>query len=256
MLIPTDWGIGAGGEGMRGHRLLGLLGGALLLSGCNQRLPTFHYRLTVEVETPTGLRTGSSVIEVNTVDQGKGFPGPEAGGVRRDARGQAVVIEVAPHKYIFALLGKKNWYDYAAVLPIGVLQPLIGSGRYPIGVNTDRSQDYLPYEKAHERMVADRGVWSVARTVPANSGDGRQDFWPDFVRFNDLSNPMTVEQLTPDAAGVKRITLQVVSEPVTQGISDILPWLKDPKFGSSPMIIQDSALLSIMTKGNLVRGQS
>lgn len=234
----------------------GLAGLALegALSGCSQRLATFRYRLTVEAETPAGRKIGSSVVEVATVDQGKGFPGPEAGGIRRDARGQAVVIELAPQRYIFALLGKRSWYDYAAALPIGVLQPLIGSGRHPIGVNTDRRQDWLSYDAFQARMVTDRNVWPVPRTVPANAGDKQQDFWPDFVQFENVENPMSVKSVSPDAAGIRRVMLQIVDEPITTGIRAILPWLNDPTFGTKPTIINDDALLSIMTSGNLVRG--
>lgn len=234
----------------------GLAGLALdgALSGCSQRLATFRYRLTVEVETPAGRKIGSSVVEVATVDQGKGFPGPEAGGIRRDARGQAVVIELAPQRYIFALLGKRSWYDYAAALPIGVFQPLIGSGRHPIGSNTDRRQDWLPYDAFQERMVADRNVWSVPRTVPANAGDKQRDFWPDFVQFEDIENPMSVRAASPDAAGIRRVVLQIVNEPITTGIRAILPWLNDPTFGTKSTIINDDALFTVMTSGNLVRG--
>lgn len=43
---------------------------AIILSGCavaeeaEDKAPDYRYRLTVEVETPEGLKTGSSVIEV------------------------------------------------------------------------------------------------------------------------------------------------------------------------------------------------
>lgn len=45
--------------------------GTLALAGCGDPTPTYRYRLTVEVNTPEGLRTGSSVIEVETSVAGK-----------------------------------------------------------------------------------------------------------------------------------------------------------------------------------------
>ncbi|MEP0393170.1 MAG: hypothetical protein ABJ205_00340 [Erythrobacter sp.] len=44
------------------------MAGALLLGGCGAEdvAPDYRYRLTVEVDTPEGLKTGSSVIEVST----------------------------------------------------------------------------------------------------------------------------------------------------------------------------------------------
>ena len=48
--------------------VIGLLGGAVIdgLAGCDVIAPpraSLRYRMTVEVETPQGLRSGSSVIE-------------------------------------------------------------------------------------------------------------------------------------------------------------------------------------------------
>lgn len=40
---------------------------ALMLSGCavaEDKTPDYRYRLTVEVETPEGVKSGSSVIEI------------------------------------------------------------------------------------------------------------------------------------------------------------------------------------------------
>jgi hypothetical protein len=240
---------------MRAGGFVGLLAYGLLLAGCVQRLPTLRYRLTVEIQTPYGLKTGSSVIEVTTVDQGKGFPGPEAGGVRRDAKGQAVVIEIAPHEYVFALLGKRHYYDYAAGLPIGVLQPLIGSGRQPVGPNKDRVQDYISYDQLHKQIASDRNLWPVPRTVPAISGDGQRDYWPDLVHFRDITDPSTVEWVQPDAIVIKRVTLQIVDEPITEGIRLILPWLGkypepslNPKHGP-----YDRSASAVITQGYFIR---
>lgn len=49
---------------MRLVDLLAMVLSALLLSGCGDETPTYRYRMTVDVETPEGPRTGSSVIEV------------------------------------------------------------------------------------------------------------------------------------------------------------------------------------------------
>ncbi|HAW37080.1 MAG TPA: hypothetical protein DCX71_13555, partial [Erythrobacter sp.] len=41
---------------------------ALTVAGCSltDQTPVYRYRLTVEVDTPDGVKTGSSVIEVDT----------------------------------------------------------------------------------------------------------------------------------------------------------------------------------------------
>src|SRR5690348_16780515 len=51
-----------------------------------------RFRLTVEVMTPEGLKTGSSVIETRSWESNWGTP--ETRGVRSDAKGQAVFVDL------------------------------------------------------------------------------------------------------------------------------------------------------------------
>lgn len=239
--------------------LPGLMIGMLLLAGCGHRLATLRYRLTVEVMTPEGLRTGSGVIEVATVDQGKGFPGPEAGGIRRSARGQAVIIETAPRRYLFALLGKgrpnDHDYDYAARLPVTLFRSLIGSGEHPIGPNGDAPRTWLPYDRFHERMIEDHRVWSVPRTKPSTDRRSEQELWPDLVSFDDPTDPLSVRRPDPGTVAIRRVTLQIVDDPVTEGIRSILPWLTDKTLRSlKPQrgIIEDTPAANVV-HGDLYR---
>ena len=53
-----------------------LLAFAFVLGGCSltesDKTPDYRYRLTVEVDTPEGLKIGSSVIEVEQVTWARG----------------------------------------------------------------------------------------------------------------------------------------------------------------------------------------
>src|SRR3546814_7612883 len=53
----------------------------------------YRYRLAVEVATPEGLRSGSSVIEVQAT-RGIGLFGPEAGEISLAAHGEAVAVDL------------------------------------------------------------------------------------------------------------------------------------------------------------------
>lgn len=57
--------------------------------GGGKRYPAYRYRLTVAVETPEGLRTGSSVLKVRT-QRGSKYAIPNAGWVSSRAKGEAV----------------------------------------------------------------------------------------------------------------------------------------------------------------------
>ena len=88
---------------MTRRSFLELLGTAVLvpLIGCAGPRFTYRYRMTVEVDTPAGLRTGSSVIEVTT--RWDNAP-PHASGVHSRVRGQAVAVDMPGGDTLFALL--------------------------------------------------------------------------------------------------------------------------------------------------------
>lgn len=78
----------------------------LLLSTCGVFDPLFdksyRFRMTVEVDTPDGLKTGSSVYEVTA--EGRWSPLPETQSSFLGERGEAVAVEIAPGRTLFALL--------------------------------------------------------------------------------------------------------------------------------------------------------
>ena len=86
---------------------------SIALAGCADETPTYRYRLTVEVETPDGLETGSNVIEVG---QRLVRPGsnPASRAISLRARGEAVAVDVAPDRTLFALLRSENDVEWAS----------------------------------------------------------------------------------------------------------------------------------------------
>jgi hypothetical protein len=72
---------------------------------------TFRYKMTVEVETPEGLKTGSAVREVNVVIAHPDIQGMN--GTRAFVKGEAVVVDLGKRGVLFALLkGFKYSYDH------------------------------------------------------------------------------------------------------------------------------------------------
>jgi hypothetical protein len=85
----------------------------LTLSAC-QRETSWHQRLTIVVETPTGEVSGSSVTKVVNTETSGSLVLPEARGVRSSVVGEAVVIEVTPGRYLFALLSGSDEEKHSA----------------------------------------------------------------------------------------------------------------------------------------------
>jgi len=85
--------------------MLGMLaGGAVaLLSGCGLfGNPSYRFKMTVDVETPEGLKTGSSVYEVETTGSRDLVAGGK--GSRFMFRGEAVAVDLPDGRTLFALL--------------------------------------------------------------------------------------------------------------------------------------------------------
>jgi hypothetical protein len=183
----------------------------LLLAGCGERLPTYRYRMTVEVDTPEGLRTGSSVIEVRT-RKGPGFPGPEAGGILGEVRGEAVAVDLGTRGTLFALLR-------------GARGTETGAGGYAWALLPNPPRDDGGIEAMRENYRALASAQGTAALSP--------DQYPMLVRFRDLSQPTTVQEVAPGAlqehfgqgVRLRRITVEITNDKPTAEIAQLLPWL-------------------------------
>lgn len=199
---------------------------AFLLASCGYRSEEFRYRMTVEVDTPQGLRTGSSVIEVEVSDPGpNSFP--EAG-LNFTVRGEAVAVELPGGQVLFALLSSPESVDAAAGYAYKALKPARFGGDY----------GFIERTKELKRM---RGVgalrcpqtWYDRRGRRVGREEDIRSDCPTLVRFRDLRDPQSVERVAPVdlaasfGAGVslRRITVQMTDEAVTTGIENRLGWL-------------------------------
>lgn len=182
-----------------------LLAGACSLLSSN----TYRYRMTVEVDTPQGLRTGSSVIEVQTTE-GSGIPDSS---LHTKVRGEAVAVDLPNGQTLFALLRTPSDVDGAAGFAPTAYEPVLPDLRKS---DTEDWYDLL-------EVLKRQGEPAV---LPAT-------YYPMLVRFRDIRDPKTVELVNPEAlassfgAGVRltRIWLQITDDPVTSDIERLLPWL-------------------------------
>lgn len=187
--------------------MLGMLaGGAVaLLSACNPlRRSGYRFKMTVEVETPEGLKTGWSVYEVEANNVVALTPGGV--GRERKLRGQAVVVDIASGKALFALVEN----DSLAEMSMAALDPAY-------------KNDWVESAK---RIAAGTSIQSPALIMTWNH--------PMLVTFTDIDDPSSVQRVDPAnlAASfgpnirLKRITVEVTDDDVTTGIEKRLRWRK------------------------------
>lgn len=181
------------------RRLAILAIAGLALTGCGKKY-SWHQKIVLEVETPDGVVTGGSVVEI-TMRWYESFASMK--GVSSNKRGEASFVEVAPGRYLFVPLESNN---------------------YGLAFGTFGDGEEFPKETAakltglHETRPVPRRLWRM------------------LITFTDIGNPMTVREVDPDDLAatfgpgyqLKSLTLEITDEPVTRGeVQKVLWWLDD-----------------------------
>jgi hypothetical protein len=186
-----------------------LIGGfAVLAGGCGALFPArYRFRLTVIVETPQGIRTGSSIYEVTAARTGGTLP-EEA---KRDwsVRGEAVAVDLPDGRTLFALLKTGAHFGDMAGLSMSTLYPAFAQEGYDVvGV---------------AKKLASGAYPGPAEVDP--------DDYPILVTFDDVNDPQSVRQVAPGqlptvfgrGVSLRTITVEVTHKAVTAGIREKLP---------------------------------
>ena len=201
------------------HMIAALL--ALCLSACNDRFPDYRYKMTIELATADGVKSFSSVRQVRQ-DQTSSVLSSDGTVLDTEVTGEAVVLDL-PSGPVFALLSRPESADYAKYIAAAALKRDMPDGIR--GATNDRMSELA---KESQYMVSVQGPRELPRTRP--SPDPVRDpepvqLWPFFVRFGDLGDPTSVREVSPESIGVRRITIEITDEPVTDGIGELLPWV-------------------------------
>lgn len=210
---------------IRRSLLWGLASGVLtvFLSGCalaEDKAPDYRYRLTVEVETPEGLKTGSSVIQVEQSLGGAASAGGLAGGqIYYKVRGEAVAVDLPGGRTLFALLRSSNDVEWAARV-MQMLAPKIQGE---------------PWAESFDNVLMIKGAVEVPRMWPGNATLSMRSAYPMLVTFGDIADPTSVELVDPndmvttfgEGVKLKRIIAELTDDSVTSGIGARLEWLEN-----------------------------
>jgi hypothetical protein len=183
--------------------LAAMFAGVLLLAGCGWFAERWEWnqKLTVEVETPDGVRLGSAVSHVSW------RAANALGNYPADYSGEATVVDLGRGRYLFALIGESTKQIAAYTL------------HAELGERRSDYRDLFP------KVMAFRGVRDVPR-----------DQYPLLVTFTDLNDPTTVLRVDPadlaasfgPGVSLKRIKLEITDEKVTKGsIERLLTWLDE-----------------------------
>jgi hypothetical protein len=197
---------------------------------------TFRYKLTAEVMTPDGLKTGSSVIEVNyshNADWG--------GGRTPDLKmiGEATFVDLGGGKNLFVTLNSQE----------SGRQQSHGANYKPLKGALDGFALPLKVFNLNWVFGKERELCMAVQTLPL-----QQKFTvplenlPALVSFSDLTDPDSVSVVQPDLIAslhlgfeLHHVVLEITQENPSSQIESILPWLpsKKPKDGSIRWRLKD-----------------
>lgn len=197
---------------MRSHVNLLVLVLAMLLAGCDDSA-TVRYRVTVEIQTPQGLRSGSSVWSFKLSRPTLALASPY------DAkfRGEAIAVDLPEGRTLFALISQQEYVPEA------------------------QFRDLAPGGPAEDRVAVLRAIaghQGLTRQLRCpetwNGGPGREDEirtdCPTLVTFTNPHDPMSVQEVDPgrlsnqfgQGFALRRITVEITDDAVTRQISDRL----------------------------------
>ena len=184
----------------------------LVVGGYKWRYPTFswHQKLTVEIETPQGVVSGSAVVSVQ-VSFGA-FGVGDVSGVTSNWSGEAAFIDLGNNRHLFALLGHPK---------------SLAQNTFREAVLGDANAHFPSMKTFYPKMLKLRQPSTVL-----------SKHYPMLVTFTEINDPKSVKKVNPYnlatsfGAGykLKAITLEITDEPVTSGqLAKIIPCIKAGK---------------------------
>ena len=196
--------------------------------------PTQSWRqnITITVTTPEGEKTGSSVQSVTWT------PNPifkDGASEHVNMQGEAVAVEVAPGKFLFALLTGPLGPEHMG----WVARRLFGA---------KAADDYAAIRAARGKGPADLPTALI----------------PMLVTFKDINDPKTVERVDPNnlaeafGQGVRlaRASIEITNDPVTTGIEKKIGWLRavgkerGTLIPNPPRLLKDTTPIQLVSPGD------
>jgi hypothetical protein len=189
--------------------MIALAAAGLVACGSNY---SWNQKLTVTVETPEGIKTGSAVTRVSA-NVGKQWATGDQRILSLSYGGEATIVDLGRGKYIFALLSSSGFSSTEWLADYAFGPP-----------ETNNSDDQITrLNKHYTQYMPPLGP----KAVP-------QKNYPTLVTFTDLNDPKSVRLVDPadiaDTFGqgyrLKSIALEITNEDLTKGrIEPLLGWL-------------------------------
>jgi hypothetical protein len=162
----------------------------------------WNQKITVAVETPVGLVSGSAVQHIEWVGGARHSRG-EGGNASGKTQGEAVVLDLGANKYLFALLqgdGKSRMGDASTI------------AQFALCKSSEMSPGAVCFSKLNDARAG-----TSAQVQPGNM--------PMLVTFADINDPKTVKLVDTEnlaatfgeGFALKSISVEITDEQVSAG---------------------------------------
>lgn len=213
----------------------------------NETSKTTRYKITVEVETPEGVKVGSSVREY-TARRQFGANGRSLG---TELRGEAVAVDLPGGRTLFALL-RGEFYELGEYNALMVKTARLGEGKLWGAEPVEVYPTFPPQDPA---------TFDHARPYANMSQD---KYLPMLVTFRDIDDPTSVKHVDASnlapafGAGyvLRRITVEVVGDKPESTIRARLRWLgeyPEPRLDPAYIGSTEPNLSQLLWHGDFVR---
>jgi hypothetical protein len=178
----------------------------------------WHQKLTVAVETPDGVKTGSAVTRVSALWGRQLLSG---NGVSFGVMGEATVVELPNGQYLFALVSNQSTRSDGFLI---LATEYVANEAFSEQLSGGKQ---LVADDTRSELFEKLQVFRGSRTLP-------RDQYPLLVTFTDINDPKSVKLVDPanlaatfgQGYQLKSIALEITDEDVTNGrIEKILGWL-------------------------------
>ncbi|MEZ5814974.1 MAG: hypothetical protein R3E13_09720 [Alphaproteobacteria bacterium] len=174
----------------------------------------WRYKMTIEINTPEGVKSGSAVREA-CLTPFQGY-NPQVADFKEKVIGEAVVVDLGERGVLFAS-------SHPSTMIFDVARSIGGP-----------------------RLFTQEGLEYYSNLEIGTKAPLPEKQYPTLVIFKDLSNPKTIDivlgtifdsekkkympvnnfsKYFGDGVGLKNIIIEVTNEPIQWRVRDILPWL-------------------------------
>lgn len=194
-------------------KLLGVLVAAVVAFAVwtNMSRWEYHYRLTLEFDTPSGPQSGSSVLRIRTRKSTWGLP--ETRGVRTALKGEAIFVDLKEGRNIVALLAGGD------------------------GGLRQEAMFRLPIFAFHlEKATWENQAAALSGPLTGKRAELSSHLLPTIVTFVNVNDAGSLQVLDPFALHAtfgpgyrfKAAWVEMTTDRVTHGLETRLPWLSQP----------------------------